>query len=98
MAASAPPSKAQEDLATSLVKALGTVMDAQQNTTVEGLEGIAEALHARESPPSDSGRPGKLNSTIKVEPQKNPQDAEEFVRGFESICKMASNAGGINAS
>ena len=28
--------------------------------------------------------------------QKNPQDAEEFVRAFESICKMANNARGMN--
>ena len=43
---------------------------------------------------------------IKVEPkmswpslgdrQKNPQDAEDFVRAFESICKMANNARGMN--
>ena len=28
--------------------------------------------------------------------QNNPQDAEEFVRAFESICKIANNARGMN--
>ena len=45
------------------------------------------------------------NSTIKVEPKmpwpefgdrhKDPQEAEDFIRSFESICRMANNGNGM---
>ena len=90
------------DLAGVMEQVLSRVLTSQQSQMQDGLSQLAESIGRG---PGTTGRRGKLSSTIKVEPRmpwpefsdknKNPEDAENFVKQFEAICRMANNGEGM---
>ena len=93
---------ARTDLAGTMEKVLDRVLNAQRDTMIEGFTQLTDSL-GRAGANARQG--GKLTSTIKVEPRmawpefgdknKDPEEAENFVRQFESICRMANNGTGM---
>ena len=83
---------------------LNQVMGNQRESMMEGFSQIAESL-GRGTGGGKGG--GRLNSTIKVEPkmpwpefgdcQTSPQEAGDFLRQFESICRIANNGNGMRS-
>ena len=86
----------------SMEKVLDRVLNVQRDTMFEGFSQLAENLGRNPGGPRPNS---KLNSTIKVEPRmpwpefgdknKNPEEADNFIRQFESICRMANNGAGM---
>ena len=86
----------------SMERVLDRVLNAQRDSMVEGFSQIAENMGRHPGGPRHGH---KLNSTIKVEPRmpwpefgdnnKNPEEADNFIRQFESICRMANNGAGM---
>ena len=88
---------ARGDFSGTLERVLDRVMGNQRDSMVYGFSHIEESLGRG----AGGGRTGgRLDSTINVEPRmpwpefgdkhKSPQETEDFVRQFESICRMAN--------
>ena len=79
-------------------------MGNHRDSVIDGLTQIAESLGRGGGGVRDNGT---LNSTINVEPRmpwpefgdknKNPEEADNFIRQFEGICRMANNGAGMRS-
>ena len=100
-----PPTTASApgmDLAGTMEKVLNRVLEAQRDTMMDGFTQLSDSLGRAGAGPRNNG---KLTSTIKVEPRmawpefgdknRNPEEAENFIRQFEGICRMANNGTGM---
>ena len=83
-------------------KVLDRVLNAQRDSMMEGFTQLSDSLGRAGASTRNTG---KLTSTIKVEPRmawpefgdknRNPEEAENFIRQFEGICRMANNGTGM---
>ena len=86
-----------------MAQVINDVMGNQRDAMMEGFSALADSL--RGGGQGGGKGFGTRNSTIKVEPKmpwpefgdrhKDPQEAEDFIRAFESICRMANNGHGM---